>query len=512
LYGLNPEQVHLTDDGLCLTCEGMSWAGQQQRAAGRVEVRITRGNNTWIWQVQAWHSEPLKVVKLMLWGLPDTALSQGWWQATSPVEKTFIPTRTTPILFRYPWPEWLTPWVCAGNSASAVCISIRDAAVRAKRLYTHQPPYADSRYVVELVFEEDAARWGGHIASPEMRLRMCSSAGEVDADFEEHLAFIEQAYRLQPWQTRPDVPDWMRNIRLVLNLHGQHWTGYVFNTFDHMAEALRLITQHVPSQHVLAYIPGFEGRYYYAYPYYRPGAAMGGDAGFRRLLAAAQEVGVHVMPMFGIHGANTQVYSDWEHSAFRSRTNSYVKLVNFPDWDTDRFGEDDQVFLNPGEPVFRQHLLEQVSAIVRDYDLSGVFLDTSACWFNDPNYNLYEGYRLLLGELRQRHPDLLIAGEGWYDALLGLFPVNQSWLGIDRKYRFPQILTRYARALGHLKDGAPGPASSGVHERGYNNHLDPRAATFGHIPSIGIVDDTLERYRDDLIRACQEALATGNSG
>ena len=483
VYGLNPDRVQMTGDSqdVHLVCDGLSWGGQQQRAEGRVEAHLSRQGNTWSWQITAQHAEPLKVVKLMLRGLPEDALSQGWWQPTSAAgdpqavrtdfgaehinaaNEVWKTSRLKPLRWRYPWPEWLTPWTCAGevDSDSFVCVSVRDPEVRAKRLYVHQPPYNDGAPIVELIFEEDAARWRGEIETPVLRLGVYTRFAEVEADFEAHLAFLESAYNLQPWETRPDVPAWMRNIRLVLNLHGQHWTGYVFNTFDRMAEAVRLVAQHIPGEQVLAYIPGWEGRYYYAYPNYRPGPDLGGEAAFRRLLATASELGVKVMPMFGMHGANVQAYPDWERSAFRSRTNSYVKLVNCPDWDTDRAGEEDQVFLNPGEPTFRQHLLEQVSAVVRDYDVPGVFLDTSACWFNDPRFNLFEGYRLLIDALHGRHPDLLIAGEGWWDGLLGVLPVNQSWLGVNRQYRFPQLMTRYARALGHLAEGAPGPVEYG---------------------------------------------------
>ena len=515
LYGLDPNHVIVTrsGDGIHLTCDGLSWAGQQQCSEGRVEAHLTcASDGVWTWQVQAWHAEPLKVVKLLLWGLPESAISQGWWQAVSPADQTVNTSLTTPLRWRYPWPDWLTPWACAGQTdgESHVCVSIRDSQVRAKRLYVHQPPYANSKPVVELIFEEDATCWSDHLATPEFRLRLCSTQAEVEADFEAHLAFLEKAYGLHAWETRPDVPDWMRDIQLVLNLHGQHWTGYVFNTFDRMAETLRFVAKHIPGEQVLAYIPGWEGRYYFAYPYYRPGEAMGGDAAFHRLAATARELGIKLMPMFGMHGTNVQLYPDWERSAFRSRTNSYVRLVNYPDWDTDRFGEDDQVFLNPGEPTFRQHLLEQVSAVVRDYDVPGVFLDTSACWFNDPRYNQYEGYRLLVEALHTRHPDLLIAGEGWWDVLLALLPVNQSWLGVDGKYRFPQLLTRYSRALGHLAAGAPGPVSTGVHERGFS-HLPMPEPTPGHIRSLGIVDDTLEKYQDEVIRVCR-AVANGSNG
>lgn len=508
LYALNPARgtITTTAAGLCLVCAGLSWAGQQQQAAGRVEAQVSVQDGAVQWQIQAWHTEPIKAIKLVLWGLPEEAQTQGWWTATMAQAEAVRPTAALPLRWRYPWPEWLTPWACAGEGAGAVCLSIRDVEVRAKRLYVHLPPYAEAGPVVEVICEEDATRWNTHFAAPEIRLRRCTTTVDIDADFAAHLAFVEQAYALPRWEHRTDAPAWLLDIRLVLNLHGQHWTGYVFNTFDRMAETLRFVTDHIGGKQVLAYLPGWEGRYYYAYPNYRPGSDLGGAAAFQRLVTTARELGVHLMPMFGMHGANVNQYPDWERAAFRSPHNRLVRLVNCPDWDTDRAGEDDQVFLNPGEPRFRQHLLEQVSATVSAYAVDGVFLDTSACWFNDPRYNLYDGYRALLAELHQRHPRLLIAGEGWYDALLGLFPVNQSWLGVERRYRYPELLTRYARALGHLSTGTPGHGSTGVHEGGF--YPAPVAhPTFGHIPALGIVDDTLERHRAEVIAICRAAAA-----
>lgn len=508
LYQIDPAHATLSADGMQLDVSSLSWAGQQQKSAGSIRVQIRKDGDAFVWKIEAEHDEPLKAVKLMLWGLPASAFEQGWWQPTSTVGwQLATPTLTAPVKWNYPWREWLTPWACAGerDGEALVCVSFRDAKVRAKRLYTHLPPYADEKPVVELIYEEDAADWGSTISTCEMRLRVTDSIEAVNADFDAHLAFTEAAYGLKAWETRDDVPDWMRDIKLVLNLHGQHWTGYVFNTFDQMAETLKTITQQVPGKNILAYIPGFEGRYYYAYPHYRPGEALGGDTAFRRLVATANELGVKLMPMFGMHGANVQVYPDYERSAFRSRTDSYLTLVNMPDWDTDRFGEDDQVFLNPGEPVFRQHLLEQVSAIVRDYGVSGVFLDTSACWFNDPRHNLFEGYQLLVDALHERHPGLLVAGEGWYDAILGVLPVNQTWLNIDRHFKYPQLLTRYGRALGHLAEGAPGAVSTGVHERGFS-YKQSGAVTPGHIVSVGIADDSMSKYADEVIAACKAAV------
>jgi hypothetical protein len=152
-----------------------------------------------------------------------------------------------------------------------------------------------------------------------------------------------------------------------------------------------------------------------------------------------------------------------------------------------------------------------MNRVVDEFGVDGVFLDTSACWFNDPRYNLYDGYRALVKSLHERHPELLVAGEGWYEALLSVLPVNQSWLGVERNYRYPQLLTRFGRALGHLKDGTPGTGSSGVHEGGFYPAPAQRP-TFGHIPSLGIADDTLARYSEEVIQVCLSVSAAQKGG
>lgn len=507
MYALHPDHVQITSDenGVRLVCDTLSWAGQQQQSEGRVEARICSENGAAVWTVQAWHSEPIKSIKLVFQGLPEEALAQGWWQATSDIGQTAHHTPGLPLRWRYPWPEWQSPWACAGDERQAICLSVRDRQVRAKCLYVHRPPYAEGT-LVELICEEDAQKWQGHFETPSIYLRLCERQSEIDADFAAHLEFVENAYEIAPFHGRPDIPAWFRATQMVVTLHGQHWTGYVFNTFDQMGEALRFLTQHIPGESLLLYIPGWDGRYYYAYPNYSPAEALGGPAALGRFVKLAHELGARVMPMFGANGANIDMYPDWERAAFRSRTNGYVTLVNCPDWDTDRSGEDNQVFLNPGEAHYRNHLLRQIDRVVDEFGVDGIFLDTSACWFNDPRYNLYEGYRALVNTVHQRHPELLVAGEGWYDALLSVFPVNQSWLGVERNYRYPQLLTRFGRALGHLKDGTPGTGSSGVHEGGFYP-APPQQPTFGHIPSLGIADDTLARYGDEVVQVCLRVAA-----
>jgi hypothetical protein len=500
VYGLDPESTSF--DGQTLHVTGLQFLGGQRRAAGRVDgtVRVEDGGAV-TWLLSAQTEWTVKAIKLLLRELPHGLDGDGWWNPAMPAGTTAGPAPGEPVLFSYPWHNWQTPWLCAGEGPG-LALSVRDTLVRSKRFYCYTPHWAPGP-VVEIVCDELATRRSPHFVAPPIRVRRCESRAAIRAEFERHLAWLEGAFDLVPWERRDDVPAWADEVDLVLTLHGQHWTGYVFNTFDQMASNLETVAADLPGGRILAYLPGWEGRYYWQYPSYGPGADLGGEPGFERLVATARRLGVHLMPMFGANGANVNRYPDWERAAFRSPSNRYVTLVNTPDWDNDRLGEDEQVFLNPGEPGFRRHLVDQVSAVVERFGIEGVFLDTSACWFNDPRYDVYDGYRLLVGELHRRHPGLLVCGEGWYDALLALFPMNQTWLEMAAPPYFDDLPMRYTRVLGHLKDGAPGNGSTGVHEAGTNPLARPLRVN-GFAPALPVVDDTISEHREavsDFVRA-----------
>ncbi|MFR9729008.1 hypothetical protein ACL03H_07230 [Saccharopolyspora sp. MS10] len=488
-YGLDPASTRY-ENGL-LRCDRLALLGQQRTAEGSAEVEVHQRGDRTAWSITARHPEPVKAVKLLLTGLPE----EPWWAANTGRGRQLGDR----FQLDYPGPEWATPWAASGEST----LSVRDPLVRRQILHVHRPRYASGR-VVELVHVAAAsARRGEHRVPPVLLHR-----GVTDhaADLDEHLAAVERTHRLEPWERRSDVPGWLRDVALVVTLHGQHWTGHVFNTFDAMAEALRFVTRHVEPHRVLAYLPGWEGRYYHDYPRYRPGADLGGERGFGELAASARSLGVRLMPMFGGHGANVTRYPDWRSSVLLNDTGRYAELLNRPDWDSDRTGEGDQVFLNPGEPRFRAHLVESVSAIVREFGVDAAFFDTAGYWFDDPRYEVLDGLRLLAAELRLRHPDLLLAAEGWWDALTAIFPLSQQWFGVDRDLRLPQVLTRYARTTGHLAEGTPGAGSTGVHEKGFVPR-PPDVVRPGHVPVVGIVGDTLAQHSAevaDIARWAQE--------
>jgi hypothetical protein len=508
VHGLDPARTVVTERAV--TADGLTWAGGQQRAEGTVQVRTEPLPGGVALTVDARHPERLKALKLVFHDLPSGA-GVGWWQATSPPGLAVASRPGAPVLWRYPWPgedpwpEWETPWAAAGRDGAQVCLSVRDRSLRPVRLHAHRPPWGGGGEVVEVIVEEDARHWDGHLAGPQVRVRRVSDeAGALD-DLNEHLDHVERVHGLPRWESRPDVPGWFADVRLVVALHGCHWTGYVFNTYAAMAAALKTITAWIPGRHVLAYLPGWEGRYYFDYPRYEPSDLLGGPDGFAALVDAAHGLGVRVMPMFGVHGANAARFAAWEGLSLRSRADRMPVRVNSPDWDGDRAGEDDQVFCNPGHPAFREHLRAEIGRVVDTYGVDAVHLDTTACWFNDPRASLVDGYRDLVAALRAAHPALLVAGEGWFDALWSVFPVNQSWHGVDRRFRAPEIVTRWGRAVGHLSTGAPGSGSTGVHELGWTTPGDVTDPAPGHLPVLTVVDDTLTAHAGTARRICEAA-------
>lgn len=508
VYGIDPDRVSVADHGV--VADGLTWAGGQRRADGQVEVLVDDLGDGAALRVHVMHREPVKAAKVVLHDLPVPA-GAGWWQATSPVGAGVTSRPGAPLLWRYPWPgedpwpEWETPWAAAGEDGPCVCISVRDGSLRPIRLFAHRPPWAGGMEVVEVIAEEDARSWSDLMVGPLVRVRRVGTAAAALDDLRAHLDHVEETFGLPRWEGRGDVPGWFHDIRLVVALHGCHWTGYVFNTYEAMAAALETICGWIPGRHVLAYLPGWEGRYYFDYPYYKPSPLLGGPEGFRHLVETAHRLEVRVMPMFGMHGANARGFRRWRGASLRSRAGRMPVRINIPDWDGDRAGEDDQVFCNPGDPKFGEYLRAQISGIVAEFGVDAVHLDTTACWFNDPRYALVDGYRDLVDALRARHPSLLVAGEGWFDALWAMFPVNQSWHGIDRRFRAPEVVTRWGRVFGHLSTGAPGSGSTGVHELGWNSPGDVVEPAPGAIPLLAVVDDTLARHAETVRRICEAA-------
>src|SRR5437016_8033862 len=251
--------------------------------------------------VTAEMDQPIKAVTTVVRGVPRGKLSSSGAEPFDP--------RDNEVLWGYPFGGGdLFGGNTAGGTGPALAVvqagdqftalSSLDDRVRTKRFY-FQP--GEQGYRVELVHEVEGWLDQPQVQVPTWRI---GRAATLDAAVAPHYAHLERAYHFPRWETRPDVPAWLRRTALVVTLHGTHYTGYVFNDYAKMLEILKWIATQMPADRVLAFISAWDGRYYWDYPEYRAAERLGGEAGFRRLVKEAQRLGFRIMPMFGANAAN----------------------------------------------------------------------------------------------------------------------------------------------------------------------------------------------------------------
>ena len=489
-----------TGDALTISASELTWAGGQERAPGRLTATLRKAGDTIEWDATVDMSQPIKSVTTVIRGLPRGTISA----AGSP---PFDP-RDDELLFGYPfgagdlWGDNTagslgTPYVALVSGDGQVwSLSSLDDQVRAKRFY-FQP--GEAGYKVETVFEAEGWKHETRVTVPGWRIAKLPS---LDAATARHYEHVERAYHLPAWDTRPDAPDWLRRTALVLSLHGAHYTGYIFNDFARMLEILRWTATQFPADRVLAFLPAWDGRYYWNYPRYQADPRMGGEAGLARLVHEGQGLGFRFMPMFGMNAANRRL-----PEFARLAGGATAKIdgdpfnITWVDWDNDRHQEGWLAYMNLGVESWRRWLFDRIAGVLDRTGADGYFLDISAGWMNNPQADMHEGTRRLVADLRARYPRVLACGEFSYDALFGLFPLFHV-------YSKPG--TKYCRFFSHLSHPAPGRGSSGVHESGFGRW---NAATSsmgeGTIPTISVVDDTFTKQRDAMAAALARAKELG---
>jgi hypothetical protein len=489
LYGLDPArcEVERGGDVAWLRAGGLAWAGQQQRAPGEVELRLEREAPGRIRAAsRARAPECIRCVKLLLRDLePPLALRResGAWQDVGRHGELVAYPRQIPA-----------PLVVARAGTLPIAARAEDREVREKRFALFPEPFGPlaGRGCLELIHEQAASRFRPELEAPPFVIHV---GGEADAVLAEHLRFAEASLGLLPWEERRDVPGWVRGLALVATLHGMHWTGRIFLDYAAMLEVLGFLAERIEAGRVLVYLPGWEGRYYWRYGDYGPDERLGGEAGFARLCDEANQLGFHLMPMFGLHCANVWLdrFAGLGDAVFLKSATGLRFHGNLPDWDLARAHDPGwQAWLNPGHSAWRHELAGQIEALARRYSFDAVFLDTSEIWTNDRDHPVHEGIRLLVERLRASLPGVLLAGEYDYDALLPLFPLFQrAWWTPT-----PPWTDRYVRRFGHLCEGEPG-GRTGVHELGAFRP-GPVEGAPGLLPTVAFQDGSLAGHRDAL--------------
>jgi hypothetical protein len=479
-------KAEVNDDRLRLTCDRLVWAGGQETAPGRVTVDFQRNGTTIEWDIVAEMERPVKTVTTVIRDIPRGMVG---FAGANPVD-----TRDGDALAAYtfgggdlngPPQSMSTPiGIVQAGDQDFVYITTLDDRVRPKRYYMQA---GEKMFRVEAVYEHDAWREDKRVVVPRWRLGKATS---VDAAMQPHMEHIEQAFGLKSWETRTDVPEWMRNMALAVTLHGMHYTGFMFNTYAQQLEILRWMATQIPANRVLVFLAAWDGRYYWDYPNYVVPARMGGEAGFRQLISEGQKMGFRMMPMYGSNSANKKqpIYAKIA-SGITKKIDGNDYNLDWVDWNNDRHQDGWLGFMNLGADSWRNHLEGRIADMIDRFGVDAYFLDIVGGHVNSMTGDMHEGTKKLVMNLKAKYPRVVPVGEMSYDALHGFIPMYQVGLG-------PRW-SKYSRNYSHLSSPAPGRGSSGVHESGFgrfnNETLGLGPST---IPTLQVVDDTFTKHRD----------------
>jgi hypothetical protein len=505
-YAPDAERMTVTTevDAIRIHCTGLTWAGGQQKAMGRLDARIKRNGEFVECEAAAEMGVPIKSIAAIVRGVPRGKISAG--------AGGFFDPKDEEQLFGYPFGGG-SLFTARGMDSPLVVVQSGEHEffflsalldrVAASRFYL-QP--GEKTYRVELIHECEGWARNNAIQSPVWRMGRTTSA---ESAYRPHFEHVEKTFAVPPWETRPDVPAWFKQIKLVLSIHGMHWTGYIFNDFEKTWKTLEWVAMQIPAQQVLVFLPAWDGRYYWNYPIYKPDPRLGGPDGFRALIERGQKAGFRFMPMFGTNAANREMP---EFSKLSDATTSQIDgdafNLNWVDWDNDRHNEGWGPYMNVGVESWRKWLSDRIADTIETYHPDAYFLDIAGGWENNTKADMHEGTRLLVNGLRQKFPGILACGEMPYDALMSILPLYH----VFSAGAYPAGFHKYCRAFQHLSSPAPGRGSSGVHESGFG-HFDPKTFSLRkeQIPTITVVDDTFDRHRDimaEIIKRAKERAAS----
>lgn len=477
-------------DALELTCTGLVWAGGQEKSEGSVTVAFRRVGRSIEWDIVAEMPRPIKTVTTVIRDVPRGKVSFGGGPLNDTGEGDVVGGYTFGAgdLHGAGVPQSMsTPLaVVQAGESDFVYLTSQDTRVRPKRYYFQ---CGERGFRTEAIYEHDGWRNDTRVVVPRWRLGRSATFDEAVAV---HMAHVERAFNLRAWESRSDVPAWMRDIAMVTTLHGMHYTGFIFNDYAQQLAILRWMATQIPAARVLVFLAAWDGRYYWDYPNYTVPVRMGGEAGLRALMTEGRRLGFRMMPMYGTNSANRkQPIWPTVASGATHKIDGDIYNLNWVDWNNDRHQDGWLTYMNVGEDKWRQHLEGRITDMIERFGIDAYFLDIVGGHVNSTNGDMHEGTRRLVQNLRARYPDVVGVGEMPYDALHEFIPMYHAGGGA--------LWRKYSRFFQHLSAPAAGRGSSGVHEWGFSRF---RADTLGlspnAIPTLQVVDDTFSAHRDTM--------------
>jgi hypothetical protein len=411
-------------------------------------------------------------------------------------------------LFHYP-EGWRSPFsgllVFALQKGGYLYLEIQDKEVRPIRYYLKK---TSGGMRLDLVIEEVASKNVSSFLSPLVKLGFTDDLAPL---YEKHAEYLRERYSYVPFEKRKDVPEWFKDVSLVVTLQMEGFTGHLFHTYESALTDAKKIGEKIDGRNVLFYLPGWEGRYYRDYGHYDAENRLGGKAKLIELVKGIHAMGSHVMAMYGVNLVSLDT-PDFQSFGPQSEFhlcgggrchNGSVDWTGGHDYDFDGF-----LSLNIAKKPWQDHLYGEIERNVHDFDFDGAFLDIAALDINDREAEYLPGLFVFSQRIQTLKKGFLVSGEGCYDAMLMSMPLFQSG-HTDGKMNYHDVpyegfFTPYAREFAHLSLGDVAFHSTGVHELGFNQE-DRAPLRKGILPTLSLIDGTLEKAEKDVSSIIQQA-------
>lgn len=489
-------RIESNGDSVTLYADGLMGAGGQIHVPGSLTLNIRKLDDGGI-SVTGSARQPderLKAMVLLVRGMKIESLIS---ESENRPPFRMLPYEGTPVL-AWPSPAATMPLVFIRGDESECYALSRDLQVR-KKSFTAYADVLSGMDTLVLSHEEDRRQWCHTMVMPPWEIGRCSDRKPI---VKRRLEDLEQNFGLKPFEEYPERA-WVDDLKLIVNLHGQHWTGHVFLTFDQMADVLTRICEHIDGRRILAFLPAWDGRYYTCYPRWEPAEALGGSEGLARLMARAKELHVRVIPMLGGPNLTTDAFLKSENLTDAIMKDAYGMPIpqNWQDWDMDLSRENGGWIVNWGHSGYQSRMVDLAVDLIQRWGFDGIFLDGAIRWENAPDYSPYEGIHRWAQRVREYCPDALLMGEDGYDLLwgdFGLFATSMQPLGLEN------AMLRYTRQSYYLAYPAPG-GSGGIHEQAWNSPTKDSALPEYTIPVLALTQDAIDHHWPEIIAKINDA-------
>ncbi|MEC8547499.1 MAG: hypothetical protein VXY19_04165 [Bacteroidota bacterium] len=492
IYCPNPEDYKIekkSENQIILKSNTLSAAGGQLISKGFIELKIQRVNDERIKILASasHNSELAKSILVLVKGIDVKYMVSEQIQAKGVQE--FIDKKG--IRVSYPSRSATMPLVFLTTPNEEWYVLSKDKKIRRKG-FACSYDHLSNEPVFFVSHDSDMRKRSRFIQSPFWVLGKNRKREEI---VKERCIDLEKYFDIIPYSKKNNNKTrWIDSLKVVTFLHGVHWTGHLFNTYDQMGKQLEWITETIDGSQILAFLPAWDGRYYVKYPEHHPDARRGGSEGLKRFVKKAHGLGVKVVLMFG--GPNLSNFDFLKKNnmmdAGLKTPSGHVELQNWLDWNTDLQKETMGLIMNFGHPKYLNYMISKTAELFDTYDVDGIFLDGTLRWQNSPDYSPYEGLIEYTNEIRKKYPEKLVMGEDGYDAIYGLFDLFHTSAG---PLGLENYMLRYTRQFYYLAYPAEN-GSAGIHEIGWSgdSHTIKNAKTEFTIPSLSIFNGDLQKY------------------